>query len=88
MTNLCVGCKTTPVSEDSPLCPGCQEEAELLPAGVLNQVISVTAWLAMEKRISELERIATELTTENAELRQRIARMEAGGKQTIYAWGE
>lgn len=40
----------------------------------------------MQFAIDALQRIAADLNAENVALKQQIARMESGHKQTIYPW--
>lgn len=40
----------------------------------------------MQFAIDALQRIAADLNAENVALKQQIARMELGHKQTIYPW--
>jgi phage shock protein A len=65
-----------------------QETATLIVESMQRVIDSLTEEVGLlETSLANATDRIEELTTKNTELRQRIARLEAGGKQTIYAWG-
>jgi chromosome segregation ATPase len=51
------------------------------------EIDNLTAALSVEQgKNKTLQRIAADLNAENVGLKQRIARLESGKKQTVYPW--